>query len=180
MRKTPGSYQHGDLRNAILQGALAHLRREPADSISLRELAEQAGVSPRAPYVHFPAKRDLLIALADHGFQELAVLSEKAGYDLFALGEVYVSFALENPHLFRLMFGGTATPEECPDSGRSFQHVLNAIRHHHPRLSDEEVHQGGIALWAFVHGLADLRIQGLVREADLRTLALRFGAITRF
>ena len=53
----PGSengsrYHHGDLRQAILDAACEHLKHENADTLSLRALAREIGVSQTAPYRH--------------------------------------------------------------------------------------------------------------------------------
>lgn len=166
------SYRHGDLANALVTDALTLLEEQSADALSLRELAERAGVSPRAPYVHFPSKQHLLKAVAGRGFEELTARSVAAGFDLEKLGEAYVSFALERPHLFRLMFGGVhLTVEECAGIDGSFIHVVAAIRHHLPEISEEEARTAGLGLWAFVHGLADLTIEGLTPPVPLPWLS---------
>ena len=70
------------------------------------------GVSPAAPYHHFPDKQALLDAVAAQGFDALTAAMEKRMAKktdptarLDASGVGYVTFALENPALFRLMFG---------------------------------------------------------------------------
>jgi AcrR family transcriptional regulator len=164
MRKIPGNYRHGDLANALLEDAMTLIETRSADELSLRELAERAGVSPRAPYAHFPAKRDLLRGLARRGFAELTERSRAAGTDLYALGEVYIRFATSHPHLFRLMFGGNDLPADCEEPGASFLHLVHAIRINDPALGEPDAYRAALALWAFVHGLADLRIERLVPE----------------
>lgn len=174
MKKSPDSYRHGNLAEALVEDALLMLKDQPADELSLRVLAERAGVSPRAPYVHYPTRRDLLRAVAFRGFAELADRSEAAGHGLVELGKVYVGFAVEHPHLYRLMFGGLElSEEECHERqpGRSFQHVLESVRQNCPQLGEPEVAQAGIALWALVHGLSDLLLAGLVpKEIELGAL----------
>jgi len=49
---TRSTYHHGDLRAALVAAGLAML--EAGEPFSLRALARQAGVSPTAPYRHFP------------------------------------------------------------------------------------------------------------------------------
>jgi AcrR family transcriptional regulator len=172
------SYRHGDLANALVADALVLLEEKSADALSLRDLAERAGVSPRAPYVHFSSKQDLLKAVAAKGFEELTERSVSAGYDIIKLGETYVGFATEHPHLFRLMFGGVyLTREECEGIDGSFTHVLAAVRHHNPDMSDAEAHVAGLGLWAFVHGLADLTIERLITLVPMSTLSTTLGRI---
>ena len=172
------SYRHGDLANALVVDALVLLEEKSADDLSLRVLAERAGVSPRAPYVHFPSKQHLLKAVAAKGFFELSELSKAAGFDLIRLGEAYVRFATANPHLFRLMFGGiNLTVEECAELDQSFAHVLSAIRYQHPDMPEDEVLASGLGLWAFVHGLADLTIEKLIADVPIAQLSLMLGRV---
>src|SRR5437868_14113076 len=77
---------------------------------TLRELAREAGVTHNAPYRHFAGKAELLAALREEGFAELAesaaraiATSEEPRARVRALGEAYVHFAIARPHHFRLM-----------------------------------------------------------------------------
>jgi AcrR family transcriptional regulator len=98
-------YHHGDLREALLQGADDLLRERGIEGLSLRKLAEQVGVSRTAPYHHFRDKHDLLCALAARGFAHLETLIEEAQLDrhgdlesgLRAFVRAYLSFAAGHP-----------------------------------------------------------------------------------
>ncbi len=105
-------YHHGDLRRALIEAALALVTEEQDWAFSLREVARRAGVSHNAPYNHFPEKRDLLGAVAAAGFEALrermrtavaGVTSPPAA--LLASAKAYVNAGVENPALYRLMFG---------------------------------------------------------------------------
>ena len=64
LRKLPKkgeAYHHGDLRQSLLKAALRHLETAGPETLSLRELAQELGVSQAAPYRHFK-DRDALIA----------------------------------------------------------------------------------------------------------------------
>ena len=63
------SYHHGDLRAALLAAARDMIAEAGIEGLSLRKLAERAGVSRTAPYHHFQDKNDLLCAIAAEGFQ---------------------------------------------------------------------------------------------------------------
>src|SRR3954453_5205479 len=106
-------YHHGDLRRAIVTAALEILHETHSLDFSLRELARQAGVSHNAPYKHFADKRELLAAVSAAGFEMLTkrMASEIRGLSdarkqLFALLRAYIDHGVENPALYRLMFGG--------------------------------------------------------------------------
>src|SRR5271163_2871495 len=105
-------YHHGDLRRALIDTALQLVTEEQDWTFSLREVARRAGVSHRAPYNHFPEKLDLLAAVAAVGFDRLRDGLSRAtdGIDdpetlLVVICRTYVRLGLENPALYRLMFG---------------------------------------------------------------------------
>ena len=69
--KTP--YHHGQLRDALIAAALDLLKEKGVDALSLRALAKATRVSQAAPYSHFEDKDHLLAAVAETGFQRLAL-----------------------------------------------------------------------------------------------------------
>ena len=50
-------YHHGDLRDALVEAAQRILETDGLVALSLRAVARRAGVSPAAPYHHFPDKQ---------------------------------------------------------------------------------------------------------------------------
>ena len=64
-------YHHGDLHATLLQEANTLLNEQGIEGLSLRKLAERAGVSRTAPYHHFRDKNALLCALATQAFRQL-------------------------------------------------------------------------------------------------------------
>jgi len=70
-RKATDSYQHGDLREALIQAGLKLLTEGGVGALSLRAAAHLAGVSHAAPYRHFPDKDALVAAIAEEGFRRL-------------------------------------------------------------------------------------------------------------
>src|SRR5262245_53999387 len=58
------TYHHGNLQRALIDAALAALAEEGPEKLSLRDVARRAGVSPAAPYRHFPDKDALIAAVA--------------------------------------------------------------------------------------------------------------------
>ncbi|MGZ2488173.1 AcrR family transcriptional regulator [Rhizobium pisi] len=106
-------YHHGDLHRAIVEAALDVLSEAQSTEFSLRELARRAGVSHNAPYKHFADKRELLAAVSAVGFELLAKRMAEATRErdsprrrLAAMARAYVWAGVNNPALYRLMFGG--------------------------------------------------------------------------
>ena len=118
-------FHHGNLRAELLERAEAVLRESGAETLSLRELARDAGVSHGAPRSHFRDRGALLDALAERGFDRLAEAIEAAaqalpaepgaGPDLLrAAGGAYLDFASDNPALLALMVAAKADDPSGP------------------------------------------------------------------
>jgi AcrR family transcriptional regulator len=177
-RKTPRPYHHGNLRRALLDEALATIRTEGVEGVTLREIGARVGVSRTALYRHFGDKRALLAAVATEGFrtlrQGLITAWEQGGRsdDAFRdMGFAYVGFAMANPSHYRVMFGGFVNPEaDDPELGvealGAFQALVDALialqrdaimRRDDPVLMARHV-------WALVHGIAMLGLDGKLHE----------------
>ena len=182
-RPTPSTdtYHHGDLRRALIQAALELAAEENHWDFSLREVARRAGVSHNAPYNHFPHKRDLMDAAASAGHDllrsELTATVAKIADPREALskmGSAYVSFGIRNPALYRLMFsvapsGPDWRPEEVLTAWLASRAVLENILRRGARIGifdpalarKSELQTAALFIWAAVHGLTMLAIDGL-------------------
>jgi AcrR family transcriptional regulator len=124
-------YHHGDLRNALIQAAVATARQHGPGAVLLRDVARQVGVSHNAGYRHFASREDLLTAVAEQGLAELAANmkagleaapkrrdpKERARQRLRAIGHAYVKFAVSQPGLFRTIWAAAAYPTATPGAG---------------------------------------------------------------
>jgi AcrR family transcriptional regulator len=106
------TFRHGNLREALVDAALERLEAAGVESISLRDLARDAGVNHRAVYRHFPDKLSLLALVAERGWKRLAqrVRKSAAGKapgepSVVACGVGLFLFARDCPNLFHLMAG---------------------------------------------------------------------------
>lgn len=110
--KPRSTYHHGDLRQSLIDGAIALISTAGVSDLSLRQVARHIGVSHNAPYRHFEDKEALLAAVAEEGFKALTLTMETARQDtppgtkaaLTAIGSAYVRFALAHPAHYRVMF----------------------------------------------------------------------------
>jgi AcrR family transcriptional regulator len=194
------TYHHGDLRRALIDAALELVSEGQNWSFSLREVARRAGVSHNAPYNHFGDKRDLLAAVAAVGFEMLrdrmlGAIKKTKGADaaLNAAAQAYIGFAVENPALYRLMFGpalaeGNAVrPAATKMAGAQAKAVLEGIILRGARSGlfalapDDEAALGMAILscWSAVHGLAMLIIDGKA-EVELPHRDLVQGLMRHF
>lgn len=171
---SPRTYHHGDLRAALIDEGLRLLKTETAQTLSLREVARNVGVSAAAVYRHFPDKAAFLKALAGEGLKRLATAqaraSESAKVNGFAAsGEAYVRFALANPGLFRLIFTSGSGPTSFAhdregSAGRQLHHHVAAALG--DEADDETMRTAAYRAWALVHGLAMLILDGQIDRAS--------------
>lgn len=173
-RKPANAYQHGNLREALVQAGLKLLSEGGVEGLSLRAAAQLAGVSHAAPYRHFADKNALVAAIAERGFRllsaslragEAAVAGGSVRERLRAQGHGYVQFALQHPAYLRIIFGGvlegTLTTPELNDAGREAYHLLRdlvaeGIARGELRQADPDVVT--LTVWSVVHGLSNLLI----------------------
>jgi AcrR family transcriptional regulator len=129
------TFRHGNLPEALVDAALDRLEAEGEESISLRELAGDAGVNHRAVYRHFPDKRSLLARVAGRGWQQLGLRLKKSTAAkapgepaLIAAGVGFFQFARDYPNLFHLMGGARINVEgEFPNLEVSIADALQVF-----------------------------------------------------
>ncbi len=177
-RKRQRPYHHGNLRRALLDEALATIRTEGVEGLTLREIGGRLGVSRTALYRHFADKRALLAAVATEGFrtlrEQLVAAWDEGGRDEVAfesMGVAYVRFAVANPSHYRVMFGGFVEPEACdPELAReaagAFQALVDALAtlQRDALVRDDDTVMMARFVWAVVHGVAMLALDGQLRE----------------
>ena len=71
-------YHHGNLRQALVEAALALIAEKGPQGFTLSEAAKAADVTPAAVYRHFAGRDDLLAEVARQGFDIFAALMEYA------------------------------------------------------------------------------------------------------
>jgi len=154
-------------RQRLITTASELLAVEGVGAVTLRGIAKAAGVSHGAPLRHFSGRAELLSAVATQGFTELLErrtrLPESGPRErLTAACHSYVDFALQNPAMFELMFRRDLIDPEEPALKAASSAVFDefaalvaaaGVHHADPRLV-------AAALWAALHGLAQLWLWG--------------------
>jgi AcrR family transcriptional regulator len=188
-RKAPRPYHHGDLRRALLDEALATIRAEGVDGLTLRGIGARLGVSRTALYRHFADKRALLTAAATEGFRTLRqrlvsawVTGGRGDAAFHSMGVSYVRFAVANPSHYRVMFGGFIDPQaqdpalaaEAEGAFQALVDALAALQHDAIVRGDDPVLMARY-VWALVHGVAMLGLDGQLPEPGAVEELMRYA-----
>ena len=173
-------------REHLIATARRLLDTDGLEPLTLREIARRGGLSHGAPLRHFPSLATLLSAVAAQGFRELfasvaaAVAETSRGATalerLAAAGRGYISFALGSPGVFALMFRPErvdATSADYREAGATaFGQLCELVAAaqaagYHPDVPNVQL---AAVVWASVHGLAQLWLQGALQGAGDREL----------
>jgi AcrR family transcriptional regulator len=172
----PKPYHHGDLRRVLIEAALELVEQGGVETVSVREAARRAGVSPGAPFRHFPSRTALLTAVAEEAQRRFraeiaAAMAELPGADPLArfrcLGIAYLRWAMRNPAHFEVISSGKyfahdAAPRLTKDNAEIIamteQALADAFAQGRLRVSDLKRVQ--IAGRALVYGFARMNIDG--------------------
>lgn len=174
------SYHHGDLRAQLIEATRALVEEKGPDHFSVSEACRRAGVSTAAPYKHFADKDEMLREVAVEGMQRQRdqLIDELSKYEpgsmdrVVAMGRVYVSFAVAEPGVFRLMFGLSDSHGDHDALIQTGDNTYAVVQQEVARcrgrneVSDEDRHTAFL-LWSFVHGLSFLTIDGKLAQKNL-------------
>jgi AcrR family transcriptional regulator len=176
------TYHHGDLRAECVRAAVELLEESGETALSLRAVARRAGVSPAAPYRHYADREALVSAVAAVGYRELAGRlaaahpSPSTPKQLASVAVAYVQFALDRPALFRIMFGEPCdrdNDERVAATATVSLYVRGIVERAFPDADAEAL---ATAIWALVHGLAFLHLDGKLDATTPSAVADRVTA----
>lgn len=168
-------YHKENLRQDLLDAGREYVRSHGHNGLSIRMLAQQVGVSPGAPYHHFPDRRSFLLALALDSFDQLYKEAVNGSDDGLSPEESvknrarkFVRFALENPHLLELMYESELTRPEIDPQLRQYQEMSHkagaeAIMQCLPGISAKEAGLRNMGLWTSIYGLVSMIAKGIIR-----------------
>ncbi len=166
---TKRAYHHGDLREALIEQAIASVNAVGADHVSLRAVAAAVGVSPSAAYHHFADKDALIEAVCQRGFVELdgftltRIATDTGQSNPIELlrhsANAYISFAVDHPHLFQVMFSGIQAPRRPEYIEGSIVSMLAHLQSEYG-FAETDLNLLESVLLASVHGIAALVIEG--------------------
>lgn len=181
------AYHHGNARSALIEAAAALLEESGAAGLSLRQVAERAGLSRQAPYNHFTDKAALLAELVRDGFERLAARTRAAAastsvpFDrLTKAAEDYIAFGQEHSALFRLMFGKELVDltqhhdaQAAASTGLTELAAIIAGLAPGPAVQDVT-----LVAWSLVHGYTSLCVETGLEGQEKRAERARLFART--
>jgi AcrR family transcriptional regulator len=182
-----------DFRAELCKVATERFARFGYEGVTMRQLAEVLGCSPKTPYRYFKDKADILATVRAQAFGKFADALETATANAppgdpveraRRVGEAYVGFALKNPHAYRIMFDIDAPIDEShPDLGPQARRAARYITDQAEQLAKAGVIAVdptlfGWSMWAAIHGVVMLQQAGLLHHSpDYRTLANFHGML---
>ncbi len=167
------SYHHGNLREALIEAALALIAERGPAGFTFAEVARAAGVSPAAPYRHFRDRNALVAEIARLGFERFEERLRAEWRDgrpdpvsaIENIGKAYLAFARDEPASYAAMFGSGLVLEDDPAlllaSGRAFGVLRDAaeIACNTARgKARPPPMMVALHLWSLAHGIASLFI----------------------
>ncbi len=167
-------YHHGNLRQALVEAALALIAEQGPTGFTLSEAAKAADVTPAAVYRHFAGRDDLIAEVARQGYDIFAALMEFAYNDgkpsalaaFEATGRAYLAFARKYPGHYMAMFESGLNLQSYPDLALVAQKaraVLETAATACPNICPEKRPPATMVsahIWALSHGVVELFLRG--------------------
>lgn len=183
------------VRTALLETAAELIATEGSGGLTLRRLVDEVGTSTMAVYTHFGGMQNLRQAVRREGFARLKEHldsvrpSRDPVADLARAGWEYYDNAVENPHLYRVMFLDHHEPSDDVVGLDTFDQLVALVARciEAGRFGPAEPFDLALQLWSALHGLVSLQLSGLLAptlavemvSASWRSLFLGFGAESR-
>ena len=164
-------YHHGDLRRSLIETGIELISQEGEENISLRKVAAKCGVSNAAPYAHFKNKDEFIMAIQQYvmdlfttSLEETATKYENTSEILPMLGKTYVMFFYNNPLYYDFLFSrkNIKIMLSMDSNGETENQPLEILKNaamktlSRTNMTTKMIQDKTIAMWALVHGLANI------------------------
>jgi AcrR family transcriptional regulator len=182
--KGPRAYHHGNLREELIRAALELIAKKGSAGFTFADAARWAGVSPAAPYRHFRDRDDLLANVALRGFEQFAIVLERAWNEgrpdplaaLDRMGNAYLEFARSEPAYYSAMFESGIPADTTPELRAAGDRAFAVLREAAEKVCAQMPPKGrppalmlALHIWSLSHGIASLFGRG---DAARRTLPM--------
>ena len=173
------------LRESLTDIAEAQVRDAGVGSLRARDLAKEAGCAVGAIYNVFDDMTGLILAVNGRTFRRLgthvsdrvtAVAEDPPVERLVTMAKAYLTFAAENPRLWRGLFDVEMSVEqEVPrwymdELGRLFSIISGPLAEMHPDKSAAEIDLMTRALFSSVHGIVLLGLEKRISGVPLQKI----------
>lgn len=168
-------YHHGNLREALIEAALALIAAKGPFGFTVAEAARSAGVSPAAPYRHFRDRDELMAEVARRGFERFALDLDRAWNNglpdpitaFERVGRAYLAFARAEPAYYAAMFEAGVPAEANPELQAAGERAFGILRQAAATLA-ARLPEGqrppalmmALHVWSMAHGIASLFTRG--------------------
>ena len=164
-------YHHGDLRRSLIETGIELISHEGEENISLRKVAAKCGVSNASPYAHFKNKDEFIMAIQQYvmdlfttSLEETATKYENTSEILPMLGKTYVMFFYHNPLYYDFLFSrkNIKIMLSMDSNGETENQPLEILKNAAMKtlsrtdMTTKMIQDKTIAMWALVHGLANI------------------------
>lgn len=176
--RSPRQRRHEKTKQEILQTALGLIKEVGFENLSLREIARRVDYSPAGLYEYFDSKEGIIQALSNEGNRQLLEVlssiqknqSRSVTCYLVEMCLAYIDFALHKREYFTLMSNlpsERTTIDEPVRADSPYAVYLETVQaaiaggeiQIRENFGPEEI---TYSLWAFVHGMATLRLTHLM------------------
>ena len=146
-------------RNDIIQTALELIRKDGAESINARNIAQALNCSTQPIFSNFATMDELSSAITSAAYDLyldfLKKETENKKYPQYkAFGMAYIRFAKEEKQLFKLLFMRDRTGEDLSPSV-DFNTSVDIIMQNN-KISRENATLLHLEMWSCVHGIATM------------------------
>lgn len=166
-----------EMKQLIRAAAVKMFLQEGYAKTSIRNIAEEIEYSPGTIYLYYKDKDELLYEVQRHAYSKLIdafkaeALSEDPLLKLREVCNTYISFGIENPELYDLMFIIRAPmnvdENVHKNNGKEafdflLDHLTVCVSQDLLRINN--VHECGLQIWATAHGLVSLNLRCRLKE----------------
>lgn len=166
----------GEMKKRITDAAMRMFLEDGYAKTSIRNIAEAIEYSPGTIYLYYKDKDELLYEVQRQAFVQLvnAFKTHATSTDplkrLEQLGKTYVSFGLNNPELYDLMFIIRAPMNvDCEihdeNGGECFSYLVANLKECMDKglLVFQDPVQAALQVWSMMHGLVSLNIRSRLK-----------------
>lgn len=188
-----------DRRAGLTRAALELLESEGPEAVSTRKVAARYGASSMTLYSEFGSLAGLVRSVVERGFAMLADALRRVPVtgdpitDLVNVGHAYRDFALDHPHLYRVIYavsplaGHRRSGDELLQGADAFAVTQEFVRRAYRagRMSAGSPYLATFQVWTAMHGMVVAELSGYLDampasddnpiEALARTFAVGLG-----